>query len=109
MRLLLSFTSSPPSPLLSSSPTLLSSPLLLSSSSRYGSSGDATHVTSAREDGAGAAQAMRAALWDAGVVGEEVWAVSAHATSTPLGDAAECAALRQVGQSNRVTSCSFVQ
>jgi len=62
----------------------------------YGSSGDAEHVTTAREDGKGAAQAMLAALEDAEVEGSEVWSVNAHATSTPLGDRAECTALRQV-------------
>ena len=38
----------------------------------YGSSGDAEHVTTAREDGKGAAQAMLAALEDAEVEGSEV-------------------------------------
>ena len=38
----------------------------------YGSSGDAEHVTTAREDGKGAAQAMMAALEDAEVEGSEV-------------------------------------
>ena len=39
----------------------------------YGSSGDAEHVTTAREDGKGAAQAMLAALEDANVEGDQVW------------------------------------
>ena len=38
----------------------------------YGTSGDAEHVTTAREDGSGAAQAMFAALMDAGVDGDQV-------------------------------------
>ena len=38
----------------------------------YGSSGDAEHVTTAREDGKGAAQAMLAALEDAEVEGDQV-------------------------------------
>ena len=38
----------------------------------YGSSGDAEHVTTAREDGKGAAQAMLAALEDANVEGDQV-------------------------------------
>ena len=38
----------------------------------YGSSGDAEHVTTAREDGKGAAQAMLAALKDAEVDGDHL-------------------------------------
>ena len=38
----------------------------------YGSSGDAEHVPTAREDGKGAAQAMLAALEDAEVDGDQV-------------------------------------
>ena len=39
---------------------------------------------------------MTQALTEAGVRGEEVWAVNAHATSTPLGDRAEAAAIARV-------------
>jgi len=62
----------------------------------YGSSGDADHITTAREDGAGAINAMKAALKDAQIEGTDVWSVNAHATSTPLGDKAECRAIRSV-------------
>jgi len=62
----------------------------------YGSSGDANHITTAREDGAGAVNAINAALRDAGVEGSDIWSVNAHATSTPLGDKAECTAIRSV-------------
>ena len=64
--------------------------------SGFGSSGDADHITTAREDGAGARSAMLKALEEAGVSGDQVWAVNAHATSTPLGDRAEAAAISQV-------------
>ena len=69
--------------------------------SGFGSSGDADHVTTAREDGAGAVSAMEKALQEAGVAGEEVWAVNAHATSTPLGDRAEATALARVLEGGR--------
>jgi 3-oxoacyl-[acyl-carrier-protein] synthase II len=62
----------------------------------YGSSADAYHVTSGPADGSGAAQAMRAALRQAGIVPAQVQHVNAHATSTQVGDAAELAAFHAV-------------
>jgi 3-oxoacyl-[acyl-carrier-protein] synthase II len=62
----------------------------------YGMSADATHITQPHEDGAGAAQAMRLALADAGVNPDVVDYINAHGTSTPLGDAAETKALKSV-------------
>merc|ERR1719282_261256 len=65
--------------------------------SGFGSSGDADHITTAREDGAGARAAMEAAMSEAGVgAGDQVWSVNAHATSTPLGDQAEAGAIASV-------------
>ncbi len=62
----------------------------------YGMSSDGYHITAPVEDGSGAARAMHAALKDAGARPESVGLVSAHATSTPLGDLAETKAIRQV-------------
>lgn len=62
----------------------------------YGMTGDAFHITAPSEDGAGAVRVMRAALAEAGAAPEEVDAVNAHGTSTPLNDRIETAAIREV-------------
>ncbi len=59
-------------------------------------SGDAFHITMPAPQGAGAALAMRKALQYAGVQPDEVDYVCAHGTGTPLNDAAETAAIKQV-------------
>ncbi len=62
----------------------------------FGMSGDAYHMTSPPEDGAGAALSMQNALRDAGMSPEEVQYINAHGTSTPAGDIAECQAVKSV-------------
>ncbi|MDR3494534.1 MAG: beta-ketoacyl-ACP synthase II [Ancalomicrobiaceae bacterium] len=62
----------------------------------YGTTADAYHVTSGAPDGDGAARAMRLALAMAGLDPQAIDYVNAHATSTPVGDAGEIAALKQV-------------
>lgn len=62
----------------------------------YGASADAYHITTPIQDGAGAAQSMRAALADAGLEPADIDYINAHGTSTPLNDSAETAAIKQV-------------
>ncbi|POA57470.1 MULTISPECIES: beta-ketoacyl-ACP synthase II [unclassified Pseudomonas] len=67
----------------------------------YGTSADAYHMTAGPEDGDGARRAMEQALRQAGVSPKEVQHLNAHATSTPVGDKGELAAIRQLfGTSN---------
>jgi 3-oxoacyl-[acyl-carrier-protein] synthase II len=62
----------------------------------YGWSGDAFHMTAPAPDGAGAARAMRAALQRAALDPSEIDFISAHATSTPIGDPIEIKSIRGV-------------
>jgi len=64
--------------------------------SGYGTSSDAYHITAGREDGAGAAAAIRSALKMGQLDDSDICYVNAHATSTPVGDLAEIASLRRV-------------
>jgi len=60
----------------------------------YGMSSDAHHITAPLEDGSGAARSMKNALLSAEINPDEVDYINAHGTSTPLGDAAECQAVK---------------
>lgn len=74
----------------------------------YGMSGDAFHITAPSEDGSGAVRVMQAALAEAGAAPEDVDAVNAHGTSTPLNDRIETAAIRRVfgGHADRLAVSS---
>ena len=62
----------------------------------YGTTADAHHITSGPEDGSGAQRAMSIALAQAGLNPANVQHLNAHATSTPLGDRGEMAAIKAV-------------
>lgn len=62
----------------------------------YGTSADAYHMTAGPEDGDGARRAMQQALRQAGVEPSQVRHLNAHATSTPVGDKGELAAIKRV-------------
>ncbi|BFM11621.1 beta-ketoacyl-ACP synthase II [Simiduia litorea] len=62
----------------------------------FGMSGDAYHMTSPPENGAGAALSMRNAIKDAGIQASDIQYINAHGTSTPAGDIAECQAVKSV-------------
>ena len=61
----------------------------------YGMSADAYHITAPPEDGRGAARSMANALKNAQMNLDEIQYINAHGTSTPLGDIAECVAVRR--------------
>lgn len=62
----------------------------------YGMSGDAFHLVQPAPEGTGAVNAMRAALRDAGLEPSAIGYINAHGTSTPIGDAVEAHAIRNV-------------
>ncbi len=62
----------------------------------YGTTTDAHHVTAGWADGREAARAMEIALSMAGIEPNAIDYINAHATSTPVGDAAELAALERI-------------
>jgi len=64
----------------------------------YGMSADAYHITSMAPQGEGCLRAMKNALRSAKLEPADVDYVNAHATSTPLGDALETAAIKHLFQ-----------
>ena len=73
----------------------------------YGTSADAYHMTSGPEDGDGARRSIELALRQAAISPIDVQHLNAHATSTPVGDLGEVAAIKAVfGTRNRVAVTS---
>lgn len=73
----------------------------------YGTSADAYHLTAGPEDGSGAQRSMLLALAQAGISPAQVQHLNAHATSTPIGDLGELAAIKAVfGTDNNIAVTS---
>ncbi|MBB5320266.1 beta-ketoacyl-[acyl-carrier-protein] synthase family protein [Marinobacter oulmenensis] len=64
--------------------------------SGVGESSDAHHISAPHPEGLGALAAMRAALDDAGLPGEEIGYVNLHGTATPQNDSMESRAVEQL-------------
>ena len=62
----------------------------------YGASNDAYHMAAPDPSSVGVIEMMRSALERSGVAAEDVDYINAHGTSTPLGDAAETKAIKEV-------------
>ncbi|MFQ5966788.1 MAG: beta-ketoacyl-ACP synthase II [Acidimicrobiia bacterium] len=62
----------------------------------YGMSADAYHITLPKPGGTGAAQAMWAAISDAGIAASEIDYINAHGTSTQANDSTETMAIKLV-------------
>ncbi|SMD41171.1 beta-ketoacyl-ACP synthase II [Bacillus sp. JKS001846] len=62
----------------------------------YGASSDAYHIVATHPEGKGAYLAMKSALKNANISPEEVDVISAHATSTKVGDTSETMAIKQL-------------
>ncbi|HLH33481.1 MAG TPA: beta-ketoacyl-ACP synthase II [Alloacidobacterium sp.] len=62
----------------------------------YGMSADAYHITSMAPEGEGCRRAMKHAIDNAGIQPQDIQYVNAHATSTPVGDVLESAAMEQL-------------
>lgn len=75
----------------------------------YGTSSDAFHITSGARDGRGVASAMKNALRSADITPDTVGYLSAHATSTPVGDLCEFRAIKDVFGGAETLSVSAIK
>src|SRR6202012_2544626 len=69
----------------------------------YGMSADAYHITSMAPEGEGCYRAMKNAVESARIQPDEIQYVNAHATSTPVGDVLESAAMEKLFGENAIS------
>jgi 3-oxoacyl-[acyl-carrier-protein] synthase II len=74
----------------------------------YGMSSDAYHMTGMAAEGEGCFRAMRNAVNSANLTPDKIDYVNAHATSTPLGDALESAAMKKLFGERALTGAMLV-
>ena len=70
--------------------------VILAELAGYGSTDDAFHITQPAPEGAGAREAMKRAIKDAGLKTTDIDYINAHGTSTPFNDRNETAAIRNL-------------
>jgi len=70
--------------------------MILAELAGYGSTDDAFHITQPAPEGAGAREAMKRAIQDAGLKTTDIDYINAHGTSTPFNDRNETAAIRNL-------------
>ncbi len=70
--------------------------VILAELAGYGSTDDAFHITQPAPEGAGAREAMKRAIQDAGLITTDIDYINAHGTSTPFNDRNETAAIRNL-------------
>jgi len=69
----------------------------------YGASSDAYHIVATHPEGQGAYLAMKKALQSAGIEAGQIDVISAHATSTLVGDQSETLAIKKLFQEHAYT------
>jgi len=71
----------------------------------YSATADGYHITAPSETGDAAMRAMRLVIEEEGITPQNVGFINAHATSTPLGDRIEAAAVNKIfGKKTKITS-----
>ena len=72
----------------------------------YANTSDGYHVTAPRPDGSGSVECMKLALAKAGLKPEDIDYINTHGTSTPVGDIAECRAIKALYGITETDDCN---